>query len=102
MAGGDCRITKKIEIGHLFRSKAPYRTNVCDLVYNKIYLCKTIFPEEFGEKLLGYLPHDDNFKAAGKMIEKNMEEVDAAKSYYDSIWISSIYDYCKRFGIKLP
>lgn len=102
LAGGDCKITKLIEIGHVFRSNAPYSTSISDLVYNKIFLCKTILPKELGNKLINYLPNDVNFKNAMKEIEKNKEEIEQDKKYYQSVFKSSIYDYSKRFNIHLP
>lgn len=102
LAGGKCKITTDIEIGHKFRSNAPYVTGISHLVYNKIFLCKTILPEDLGEKLIGYLPKDVNFKNAMKEIEKGIREVESYRSYYQSIFKSSIYEYCDKFEIKLP
>lgn len=102
LAGGDCKITKQIEIGHVFRDTAPYATPVSDLVYNKIYLLKTIFPKELGDKLISYLPKDGNYNAAMKMIEENRVEIESERQYYQSIFKCSIYDLCKKLSIKLP
>jgi len=101
-AGGDCKITKEIEIAHLFRSNAPYTTNICDLLYNKIFLCKTILPKEIGECLMGYLPKDRNFTKATEMIETDEEEIEAYRAYYDSIFTTSVFEYCEKFNIHLP
>lgn len=102
MAGGDCKITKSIEIGHLFRSNAPYTTPISDLVYNKIFICKTILSAEAGRKLINCLPKDVNFDNAMKQIEQNKKEIGKSKEYYQSIFKHSIYDYCERFNFYLP
>jgi len=102
MTGGKCKITTSIEIGHKFRSNAPYSTMVAYLVYNKIYLCKTILPEDLGQKLINYLPKDVNYNQAIKMIDKDKNEIEREKQYYQSIFKNSIYDYCERFNISLP
>jgi glycosyltransferase involved in cell wall biosynthesis len=102
MAGGDCKITKSVEIGHVFRSNAPYRTQIADLVYNKIFLCKTILPKDLGNKLINYLPKDINFKKAIQEIDKNKEGIEKDKNYYKSIFKNSIQDYCKKFNAYLP
>lgn len=102
MAGGKCKITTDIEIGHKFRSNAPYTTGISYLVYNKIFMCKTIFPNELADKLIGYLPKDVNYKKAMELIEDNKTEIEEAKDYYQTIFTSSIYDYCNRFDIKIP
>jgi len=102
MAGGDCKLTKDIEIGHVFRSNAPYTTKISSLVYNKLFMCKTMFPDELTDKLIGYLPKNTNFEKAMKMIEQNEDEIKESKEYYQSIFTQSIYDYCNRFNINLP
>lgn len=102
MAGGKCKIATDIEIGHKFRSNAPYATGISFLVYNKIFLCKTILPEELGEKLISYLPQDRNFHNAMKNIEANKETIEENKKYYKGIFKNSIQDYCHKFNIGLP
>jgi glycosyltransferase involved in cell wall biosynthesis len=102
MAGGNCKLTKSIEIGHVFRSNAPYATQVSHLVYNKIFLCKTILPLELGEKLINYLPKDANFRNAMKQIELDKDIIKEDRKYYESIFKYSIEDYCKKFNIGLP
>ena len=102
MAGGKCKIRTDIEIGHKFRDNAPYVTEIAYLIYNKIFLCKTILPDDLAEKLINYFPKDINFNRAMKMINDNKEKIEAEKKYYKSIFKKTIYDYCNKFGIKLP
>jgi len=102
MAGGKCKIRTDIEIGHLFRKNAPYVTKVASLVYNKIFMCKTIFPDELAGKLIGYLPKDRNFRAAQEFIDAADKEIQLDRKYYQNIFNKSIYDYCNKFGIQLP
>lgn len=102
MAGGKCKINTDIEIGHKFRKNAPYSTGVSHMVYNKIFLCKTILPEDLGEKLINCLPPNINFKNAMKSIEANEKEIAESREYYQAIFENSIYDYCGKFGINLP
>lgn len=102
LSGGSCKINTGIEICHFFRDNAPYTTNISDLIYNKIYLLKTIFPKELEDKLMAYVPKDANFENAMKIINANMAEIEQEKQYYQSIFKYSIYDFCKRFNIEVP
>lgn len=102
MAGGKCKIRTDIEIGHKFRDNAPYVTEISYLIYNKIFMCKTIFPDDLGEKLISRFPKDINFKRATKMIEENKNKIAEEKEYCRSISKKTIYDYCNKFGIRLP
>jgi len=105
MAGGKCKIKTDIEIGHKFRSNAPYRTKISYLVYNKIFLCKTILPLEIGEKLIAHMPRGSSFSEAMVDAEKNEQIIKEDREYYQSIFDKggfSIYDYCNKFNIRLP
>jgi len=102
MAGGKCKIRTDVEIGHKFRKDAPYSTAISSLVYNKLYMCKTIFPHVFGETLINYLPQNRIFREAMKVIEDNTNEIKADRDYYRQIFKKSVYDYCERFQIAVP
>lgn len=102
LSGGKCKIRTDVEIGHKFRSNAPYSTKISYLVYNKIFLCKTILPEKMGDELINYLPHNNSFNNAMKMIKDDEEVIRADRSYYQSIFKKSIYNYCDQFKISLP
>ena len=102
LSGGSCKIRPDVEIAHLFRDNAPYSTRVFDLVFNKIYMLKTIFPPELEEKLMLHIPKDTNFKIAIGEIEKNRTLIEQEKKYYKSIFRMSVGDVCNKFSIQLP
>jgi glycosyltransferase involved in cell wall biosynthesis len=101
-AGGDNKIRTDIEIGHKFRSNAPYVTGISHLVYNKIFLCKTILPEELGNKLINFIPKDKNFEKALLKIKENEETIQEHRDYYSGIFSRDIYDYCEAFDLYIP
>lgn len=101
MAGGKCKIRTDIEIGHKFRDNAPYATQIAPLYANKMYICKTIFPDELGNRIIDCLPKNINFKAATEMIAKDKAQIEDDKKYYSGIFKHSIYDYCNRFNISI-
>lgn len=102
LAGGKCKITRNIRIGHKFRDNAPYSTHIWSMIYNKIYLCKTILPEDLSNKLIGFMPQDSNFKLAMVEIGKNKESIEKQKSYYNSILKVDIKEFCDKFSIQMP
>lgn len=101
-AGGKCKIRTDIKIGHRFRDHAPYTTGISHLVYNKIFLAKTILPTDLENKLIIHIPNDINFKRAMSDINKDSAIIDEHRTYYDRIFKFSVYDYCKKFNIDLP
>jgi glycosyltransferase involved in cell wall biosynthesis len=102
LAGGNCKITKQIEIGHVFRDNAPYTTPISSLVFNKVLLLKTIFPQELENKLMVHIPKDANYDAAMKMIEQEKGVIEQEKAYYKFIFKMSMYDLCTKFNIEIP
>jgi len=102
MAGGSCKIDTNVKIGHKFRDVAPYSTNVWNILYNKIYMCKTILPEDIGEYLIQHLPQNSNLNRAKKEIQKNAKSIDKEKSYYRSIFKKDFKSVCDRWKIPIP
>ena len=101
-AGGESKIRTDVKTAHFFRDNAPYSTQVADLIFNKIYLLKTIFPKEMEDKLITHMPKDNSFKKAMELIEQNKEEIEKEKEYYKSIFSRNIYDFCKVFNVDMP
>ena len=102
LAGGEIRLLKTVQAGHMFRPTSPYSTRIQYLIYNKIRLAKTLFPKEFGDFLISKLPQDGNFIAACKLIEEDKEEIEEYAQYYKSIFTRDIYWLCKKFNICVP
>ena len=102
LAGGACKILTDVEIGHKFRNRAPYPTQIHHLLYNKIFVCRTILPDDLGEKLIRYLPQDSALQRAMQLIEANRKVIEEARAYYGRLFRRSIYDYCEQFNIQLP
>jgi len=102
LAGGDCKILTNVEIGHKFREKAPYVTRVDSLIYNKLYMMETLFPNELKEYLIDLMPKTKSLKRAKKMINKNDKEIKRAKKYYENNFNHDIYNYCNKFQIEIP
>lgn len=100
LAGGKCKIRTDIEIGHKFRSNAPYSTDISSLYANKIFIALTIFPYEIGKKIIDCLPKDINYKKAREIIKEERQEIVKDMLYYRSIFKCSIYDFFKKFNIS--
>ncbi len=102
MAGGSCKINTDVKIGHKFRDVAPYSTNVWAMAYNKILLCKTLFPQDLGDYLINKMPQTSNHKRALKEIESNNDFIVSEREYYKTIFKRDIYSICKQWDIAIP
>lgn len=101
LAGGKCKITTDIEIGHKFRDDAPYVTQISDLYYNKLYICGTMLPMNLSKKIIDCLPKNINYKRAVEEIVKNKKDLEESKEYYKSIFKMNIQDYCRKFNLHI-
>ena len=102
LAGGSCKINTDIKIGHKFRDNAPYSTNIWNMLYNKIFLCKTILPEGLGDYLISCLPQNVNFKRAIKEIKNNEKYIQEERSYYNRIFKRNIHSVCSEWKVAMP
>lgn len=102
MAGGKCKLITGVEIGHKFRDSAPYSTGVWNMIYNKLYLCKTILPKDVASRLIGYFNNDTNFSRAMREIKSQNICIENEKKYYDGIFNVKLEDFCKKFDIAVP
>jgi glycosyltransferase involved in cell wall biosynthesis len=100
LAGGKCKIDTDIEIGHKFRDNAPYSTHVWNLTYNKILLCKLLFPKCLEEKVVSKMPKTLAYKEAMRQISNNKEFIKAEKEYLNKIFKKDIYDILEYLNIN--
>ena len=69
------------------------------LLYNKMFMAKTIFPEPLSTDLISFLGYNDNVDRAKKLIDENFTELEEFREYYRSIFTKSIYDVCAQHEI---
>lgn len=101
-AGGKCKITRDVEIGHKFRDQAPYTTLSHNMYYNKILMCKTLFPQYLEEKLLSYFPRTPIVRSAFSLIQNQEKKLVEMKSYFNDIFEYSMEEICETHNITLP
>ena len=101
LCSGESKIHTGIEVGHRYRDNSPFSTGIHYLYYNKIYMCKTILPEDIGNKIMDCLPKNINFKNAMELIEKNKTEIEGEKNYYNGIFNKTIFDFCREFNVSI-
>lgn len=102
LAGGDIRMMKSCRIGHKFRGVAPYSTWVPNITYNKLRSITTIFNDDEAKLLISKFHPNGDLNAALKMLQDDINFVDAEKAYYRSIFKKDIKWLCDKFNIKYP
>lgn len=102
MAGGSCKINTDVRIGHKFRNNSTYSTNLWNIVYNKIYICKTILPDDLGDRLMSQIPNNINRKRATMEITKNTDLIEEERKYYQTIFKRDIESVCRQWNVPIP
>lgn len=102
LAGGKCKILKDIEIGHMFREAPPYLTQTHHMFYNKMWICKTLFPDDLTYRLLAFLPKGAVYDAAEAEIKADWRRVQEMRAYLQRIFTRSVYEVCDELGIWVP
>lgn len=102
LAGGKCKLIKDIEIGHMFREHAPYRTHMYHMFYNKMWICYTLFPNDLSGYLISKLPNGTEFYLSHKEICNHTDRINEYQSYFNSIFTRSLAEVCKLIDMELP
>lgn len=103
MAGGECRMAKKIETGHQFRSACKAVSPTGAYVYNKMLVAQTCTPEAAARVLIEGLPKQypvsGDLGVAKQMIRDRLPQIEIEKARHDMIFTRSFEEYLERFGI---
>jgi glycosyltransferase involved in cell wall biosynthesis len=87
MEGGKCRLIKTVEIGHWFRTVAPYKMLQTDFYYNKLLIINTLLPEELQKKMIRAMKamnYAEYIRAKNELTQRK-EEIMFLKDYYTKI-----------------
>lgn len=85
LAGGDVKILKDIEIGHLYRRQNPNSVPREHIIYNKAVIAKILFTPRFADELIDFLGDNPEVKKAKKLLRVNAVEIEAERDYFASI-----------------
>lgn len=100
LAGGKCKIMTDIEIGHIFRSSAPYNPSHVAIWHNKMRMALTILPDPHGRRI-----HDEiaaKQPAALAMIREDLGDVIAERAAFMRIRKPGSFEaFVEKFDLQL-
>jgi len=99
LAGGDVKVMKDIEIGHLYRRKNPNAVPDEHIIYNKAVTAKILFTPGFADELIDFLGNNPTIAKGKELLTVNAEEIEAERRYFKSIAELSPTDCFKKLGI---
>ena len=99
LAGGEVKIIKDIEIGHLYRQKRPNTVPPEHIVYNKVVMAKILFDPALADELLRFLGDSPKVRKARELLKTNAEEIEIERCYFELIRKLSPHDVFKKLRI---
>ncbi len=85
LAGGDVKILKDIEIGHLYRRQNPNSVPREHIIYNKAVIARILFTPRFAGELINFLGDRPEVNKAIELLKANAAEIEAERDYFASI-----------------
>jgi glycosyltransferase involved in cell wall biosynthesis len=98
LAGGDVRLLKDVQIGHKFRSEAPYTTDSGAVVYNKLRGMAVTLPEKEFERLDAVLVKDTAYPGAKQKFEADLEEILLERAEFRKVASRDVEWFKKKFS----
>jgi glycosyltransferase involved in cell wall biosynthesis len=104
LAGGDCRLMKTVRIGHQFRTATTYTSKRASLLFNKMMIAMTLFPEEAAEfivrKLEQHTKPTSDLMIAKNLIKGEQRHIECDRAYNQAVFTRDLDWYLEKF--KLP
>lgn len=105
LAGGDIRLMKPVEVGHVFLQgdeRPPYKTPVGHIAYNKLFLRHTLLPEvKFSDTQWVTVYGGGELSTGMKMASESSYLFETEKARNASIFKHNFQWYADRHGIAL-
>jgi len=100
LAGGKCKIITDIEIGHIFRSAAPYPASHAAIWHNRARMALTILPDPYGRRIYDEIAA--KHPVASKMIREDANDVVAERAAFSKVRRDGALEaYVEKFGLKM-
>lgn len=98
LTGGKCKLIKDITVGHIYRTRAPYRIDDNDTVYNKLLIAELLFPDTIKKNIFTRFKQSslEKFVYASSLLKENKDRIKELQTYFRSICkidFNSIYQW---------
>lgn len=104
LEGGRCKLLKNVEVGHVYRTKFPYKVDSAQGIYNKLVIAELLFPTTIKCRIFANLKRlfPADFSCAYTMLIDNNARWEVLKCYYQQIftknttWLMQLYNNVKQ------
>ena len=87
LEGGKCQLIKDIEVGHIYRSRSPYRIANDEITYNRMVIASLLLPDELKSHVFDACSrqHVPIYQRSKELLTENAEQINELRNYYNSI-----------------
>lgn len=87
LEGGRCQLIKDIEIGHIYRTKFPYRVDRHEMMYNRMWIAAVLLPDDLRDRVydMGLRQDEPTYCKVMEMLDQEADRIDELKDYYRKI-----------------
>ncbi len=87
LEGGKCQLIKDIEVGHIYRTKFPYRVSNDEMMYNRMWIASVLLPETWKKRIyeMSKEQNDFIFQSVMKRLEEKGAIIKDLRNYYRQI-----------------
>jgi hypothetical protein len=105
LAGGDCRLMKSVRVGHQFRDATNYKSKNAALLFNKIAIATTVFPEEAAKFIVDrltayYADNPTDLNIAKQMARAEQRHLECERAFNEQVFMHDLNWYLEKFGQK--
>jgi len=101
--GGEVRLLKTVEIGHIFRTakdRVPYEIRHWDVFYNRLFLILTCLPETHHLRFMqAFGRQDAQFQKAMTQIKEDAHLIEIERITNDLFMTQTFDWFCEKFGL---
>lgn len=92
--GGGCYLLQSVPLGHIYRTKSPYRVHTFEFLFNHLLITETLFPTALKFHARYWAQHlaPEQFRTATEYIKINNTEIQQLRNYYRNFHGKSFAD----------
>lgn len=85
LSGGRCKLVNNVTFGHVYRQIAPYHIDSVDIIYNKLFIAKTLLPNDYIIKYETCLKnnHSHTYQECLKLLCENKDVIQQERGYFE-------------------
>lgn len=99
LEGGRCQLIKDIEVGHIYRTRFPYKVASDEMMHNRMIIATLLMPERLRQRVYDQCRSQDevSFSRILDDFAIRHDEIDALRLYYRSVSIRT-FDFIERMN----